>query len=143
MGDKDFESIFGGWGKPFLIPQSSIEDYEEVARFIKGDRLIMPDNQDVPKQTIGMSKDRIPPFSFDIPKENMEHFLEMLVQPLFKENDTPLIARLRQEIEKQFATLIIEGQPKVNKPKNLKYPHKRRKKRILKKWAKRFGTTPN
>lgn len=40
------------------------------------------------------------------------------------------------------ADIIVEGKPYINRPKNLKYPNKRRKMRILKKWAKRFGTRP-
>lgn len=144
MGDKDnpFESIFGGRGEPFLIPESSIEDYEAMIRFMKGDRLITRDLEDLPIQTFRPLKDRMPSFNFDIPKEDMEHFKRMLEEPIFKENDN-LIGRLRQEDEKQVMSLIIEGEPTINKPKNIKYPHKKRKRRILKKWAKRFGVTPN
>lgn len=145
MGDKDnpFESIFGGRGEPILIPESSIEDYEAMIRFMKGDRLITPDREDLPIQTFRPLKDKIPSFNFDIPKEDMESFKRMLEEPIFKENDN-LIGRLRQEVEKsKLYRLIIEGEPTINKPKNLKYPHKKRKRRILKKWAKRFGVTPN
>lgn len=128
MGDKD------------KIPESLLGEWQP---FMRGDRLITPDNQDVPVQTIRPLKDRMPSFNFDIPKEDMEQFRKMLEEPLFKDDDPLPIARLKQEMERQGMTLIIECEPTVNKPKNLKYPHKRRKKRILKKWAKRFGTTPN
>lgn len=40
------------------------------------------------------------------------------------------------------ADIIVEGEPYINRPKNLKYPNKRRKMRIWKKWRKRFGVTP-
>lgn len=40
---------------------------------------------------------------------------------------------------KRVCTVIIENKPKINKPKNLKYPNKKRARRIWKKWAKRFG----
>ena len=145
MGDKDnpFENIFGGWGEPFLMPIPPIEDYGDMARFIKGDGLITTDREDVPIPTIRPPKDRMPSFNFDIPKEDMEHFKRMIELLLFKENDTLPFARLRQETEKQVMSLIVECKPTINKPKNLKYPHKKRKRRILKKWAKRFGVTPN
>ena len=135
MGDKDntFENIFGGGGEPFLMPEPPIEDYEAMVRFMRGDRLITTDRDDVPIQTFRPSKDRMPSFNFDIPKEDVEHFKRILEEPLFKENDTL----------PQVMSLVIECQPTINKPKTLKYPHKKRKRRILKKWAKRFGVTPN
>lgn len=45
--------------------------------------------------------------------------------------------------DSQRVSLIIEGKPKINKPRNLKYPNKKRARRIWKKWAKRYGTTPS
>lgn len=40
-------------------------------------------------------------------------------------------------------SLMIGSEPKINKPKNLKYSNKKRARRIWKKWAKRFGFTPS
>ncbi len=37
---------------------------------------------------------------------------------------------------------IITQNEVIYKPKNLKYPHKKRKRRILKKWKKRYGFIP-
>ena len=51
-------------------------------------------------------------------------------------------ADFASEPSKQVRSLIIESEPKINKPKNLKYPNKKRARRILKKWKRRFGTTP-
>lgn len=48
---------------------------------------------------------------------------------------------LASEPSKQVCSLVIQSEPKINKPKNLKYPNKKRARRIWKKWAKRFGTT--
>lgn len=45
--------------------------------------------------------------------------------------------------DSQRVSLIIEGKPIISKPRNLKYPNKKRARRIWKKWAKRYGTTPN
>lgn len=39
--------------------------------------------------------------------------------------------------------LVVKGAPIINKPKRLKYPHKKRKMRVLKKWKRRFGVTSN
>ena len=36
----------------------------------------------------------------------------------------------------------IMGEPIINKPKNLKYPNKKRARRIWKKWKRRFGCSP-
>lgn len=44
--------------------------------------------------------------------------------------------------DSQRVSLIIEGKPKINKPRNLKYPNKKRARRVWKKWAKRYGTSP-
>lgn len=144
MGDKDneFESMFGGWNKPFLMPMPPIEDYGDMARFIKGDGLITTD-RDVPIQTFRPPKDRVPSFNFDIPKEDMEHFKEILGKPLF---DTATLApyeTMMERVGRQIVSMVIRDRLGVNTPKNLKYPHKRRKKRILKKWAKRFGRSPH
>lgn len=37
---------------------------------------------------------------------------------------------------------MIQESPIINKPRNLKYPNKKRARRIWKKWAKRYGTSP-
>ena len=39
-------------------------------------------------------------------------------------------------------SLAISGKPYIHRPKNLKYPNKKRARRIWKKWAKRYGVTP-
>lgn len=143
MGDKEqFESIFGGWGEPFLMPKPPIEDYEAMVRFMRGDRLITPDREDMPIQTIRPPKDRMPSFNFDIPKEDMEHFKEMLGKPLFDTTALAPYETMMERVGRQIVSMVIRDRLRVNTPKNLKYPHKRRKKRILKKWSKRFGRSP-
>lgn len=42
----------------------------------------------------------------------------------------------------QRTSLIVYGKPIINKPRNLKYPNKKRARRVWKKWAKRYGTRP-
>lgn len=40
-------------------------------------------------------------------------------------------------------SVMIESMPYINRPKNLKYPNKKRARRIWKKWEKRFGVREN
>lgn len=47
-----------------------------------------------------------------------------------------------EALEPSRCSLMIQSKPKINKPKNLKYPNKKRARRIWKKWKRRFGTTP-
>lgn len=47
-----------------------------------------------------------------------------------------------EALEPSRCSLIIQSEPKINKPKNLKYLNKKRARRIWKKWKRRFGTTP-
>lgn len=39
-------------------------------------------------------------------------------------------------------SLMIQAPPIINKPRNLKYPNKKRARRAWKKWAKRYGASP-
>lgn len=48
-----------------------------------------------------------------------------------------------EALEPSRCSLCIISEPKINKPKNLKYPNKKRARRVWKKWKRRFGTTPN
>lgn len=41
-----------------------------------------------------------------------------------------------------ICSLTISGKPYIHRPKNIKYPNKKRARRIWKKWAKRYGVTP-
>lgn len=52
-------------------------------------------------------------------------------------------ADFASEPSEEVCSLIIMGEPKINKPKNIKYPNKKRARRVWKKWKRRFGTTPN
>lgn len=41
-----------------------------------------------------------------------------------------------------YCSVLVTGEPIINKPKNLKYPNKKRARRIWKKWKRRFGCRP-
>ena len=47
-----------------------------------------------------------------------------------------------EALEPSKCSLMIQSKPIINRPKNLKYPNKKRARRIWKKWKRRFGTTP-
>lgn len=69
------------------------------------------------------------------------------IKPLSFDCDMPIgyiptIIGSDEALEPSRCSLIIQSKPKINKPKNLKYPNKKRAKRIWKKWKQRFGTTP-
>ena len=72
---------------------------------------------------------KIKPIStnFDMPCEDIASFMGI---------------DLASKPSKQVCSLVIQSEPKINKPKKLKYPNKKRARRMWKKWAKRFGTTP-
>lgn len=44
-----------------------------------------------------------------------------------------------EALEPSRCSLIIQSKPIINKPKNLKYPNKKRARRVWKKWRKRYG----
>lgn len=57
--------------------------------------------------------------------------------------DWETILGIREEKGKpMICSLTISGKPYIHRPKNLKYPNKKRARRIWKKWAKRYGVTP-
>ena len=57
--------------------------------------------------------------------------------------DWETILGIREENGKPMVcSLTISGKPYIHRPKNLKYPNKKRARRIWKKWAKRYGATP-
>lgn len=64
------------------------------------------------------------------------------VRPINAPNLFFIGADFSSEPSKESCALVIQSEPKINKPKNLKYPNKKRARRIWKKWKHRFGETP-
>lgn len=119
MGDKDTDKLFGN---PKLLigePGGEMKSLGVIADC----SLQMPD-YDSREDELKAFQDSI---TIEIPAPAL---------PLF------LGADFASEPSKQVCSLIIESGPKINKPKNLKYPSKKRARRIWKKWKRRFGTTP-
>lgn len=142
MGDKD--DVFFGQDM-FLMPMSEIGKMENFTKHLPECEPIKfkpIEFESLTTPTFRPSGDRMPSFNFDIPKEDMEKYKKWIERPLFDAAIDPYESMM-ERFGRHIISMVIRSYPKVNKPKNLKYPLKRRKKRILKKWAKRFGTIPN
>lgn len=47
------------------------------------------------------------------------------------------------KLEPTYRTVVFDSAEYIHRPKNLKYPNKKRAKRIWKKWKRRFGYKPH
>lgn len=74
-------------------------------------------------------------YSFNFNSEHGKEYLELLEKEWLG-TTTDNADALRE------VTIVIEGKPYINRPNNLKYPNKKRAKRIWNKWRNRFGVTP-
>lgn len=128
MGDKDTNMLFGncaifiGNSEADMKPLGVVEDStrlnpEDAAEL---DRLSV-------REKLQFEPLRIKPLSFDC---------DMSI------GDIAPIIGFDEALEPSRCSLMIQSEPKINKPKNLKYPNKKRARRIWKKWKRRFGTTP-
>lgn len=108
-----------------------------------------------PKIFIGKTDGKMQPLKvvknsieLDLPSEHNKIPVEPLrVKPASIDWSMPIrdvfpIIGFDEALESHSCSLIIESKPIVNKPRNLKYPNKKRARRIWKKWAKRYGTSP-
>lgn len=128
MGDKDTDKLFGNCAifignsetdmKPLEVVEDSLRLNPEDAAEL--DRLSV-------REKMQIEPLHIKPLSFDcdVPIGSM-----------------PAIIGFDEALEPSRCTLMIQGKPRINKPKKLKYPNKKRARRIWKKWKRRFGTTP-
>lgn len=121
MGDKDTNMLFGncaifiGKSEVDMKPLKVVEDSIELDRLSVREKMLVEPLRIKPQTIKGE-------FSIDYA--------------------APMLGiDLASEPSKQVCSLVIQSEPKINKPKNLKYPNKKRARRIWKKWAKRFGTT--
>lgn len=122
MGDKDTNMLFGNCAIFIGRSEADMKPLKVVEDSIELDRLSVREKMEVEPLNIE-------PISFDC---------EMPIGDV-----TPILGiDLASEPSKQVCSLVIESKPIINKPKNLKYPNKKRARRIWKKWKRRFGTTP-
>lgn len=120
MGDKDTDKLFGncaifiGKSEVDMKPLKVVEDSIELDRLsVREKMLTMP-----------------------------LHIKTQSIKSEFSIDYAAPIVGFDEALEPSRCSLIIQSKPKINKPKNLKYPNKKRARRIWKKWKRRFGTTP-
>lgn len=119
MGDKDTDKLFGN---PELLIGEPGGEMKPLG-VITDCTLQMPD-YDPREDELKAFQDTI---TIEIPGPALPFFVG---------------ADLASEPSKQVCPLVIMGEPKINKPKSIKYPNKKRARRVWKKWKRRFGTTP-
>lgn len=123
MGDKDTDKLFGN---PEILICDPNGEMKPLGKVVEGstelDKLSVRENMLTEPL-------KIKPISinFDMPCEDIASFMGI---------------DLASKTSKQVCSLVIQAAPKINKPKNLKYPNKKRARRVWKKWKRRFGTTP-
>ena len=121
MGDKDLNELFGN---PELLIGCSLSDMKPlpiVENSIELDCLSVREKMEAePLQ--------IKPLSFEI-------------EASFS-NDVAKFLGVDLASEPSRISLMIQEPSIINKPRNLKYPNKKRVRRVWKKWAKRYGTRP-
>lgn len=123
MGDKDADKLFGN---PKLLICDANGEMKPLGKVVESstelDKLSVRENMLTEPL-------KIKPISinFDMPCEDIASLMGI---------------DLASKPSKQVCSLVIQAEPKINKPRNLKYPNKKRARRVWKKWKRRFGTTP-
>lgn len=121
MGDKDLNELFGNSELLIGCSLSDMKPLPIVENSIELDRLSVREKMEAePLQ--------IKPLSFEI-------------EASFS-NDVAKFLGVDLASEPSRISLMIQEPSIINKPRNLKYPNKKRARRIWKKWAKRYGTSP-
>lgn len=121
MGDKDLNELFG---KCELLIGDSLSDMKPlpiVENSIELDSLSV-------REKIEAEPLQIKPGSFEVEASFSDDVAKFIGVDLASEPSR--------------ISLIIQWPSKINKPHNLKYPNKKRARRVWKKWAKRYGTSP-
>ena len=121
MGDKDINELFG---KGELLIGDNLSDMKPlpiVENSIELDSLSV-------REKIEVEPLQIKPLSFEVETSFSGDVAKFLGVDLTSEPSR--------------ISLMIQEPPKINKPRNLKYPNKKRARRVRKKWAKRYGTRP-
>lgn len=123
MGDKDTDKLFGNPEIPICDPNGEMKP---LGKIVEGSTEL--DKLSVREKMLTEPL-KIKPISinFDMPCEDIASFMGI---------------DLASKPSKQVCLLVIQAEPIINKPKNLKYPNKKRARRVYKKWKRRFGTTP-
>lgn len=129
MGDKDTNMLFGNCA---IFIGKSEADMKPLGKVVENSTRLNPED--------AAELDRLSV------REKMQ-FEPLRVKPQMIKGEFPIdytapIIGVDEALEPSRCTLIIQGKPRINKPKKLKYPNKKRARRVWKKWKQRFGTTP-
>lgn len=129
MGDKDTNMLFGNCA---IFIGKSEADMKPLGKVVGNSTRLNPED--------AAELDRLSV------REKMQ-FEPLHIKPQMIKGEFPIdyaapIIGFDEALEPSRCSLIIQSEPKINKPKNLKYPNKKRARRIWKKWKRRFGTTP-
>lgn len=121
MGDKDMNELFGN--SEFLIggSLSDLKPLPIVENSIELDSLSV-------REKMESEPLQIKPLSFEVEASFSDDVAKFLGVDLASEPSR--------------ISLMIQEPPIINKPRNLEYPNKKRARRVWKKWAKRYGTSP-
>lgn len=120
MGDKDTDKLFGNCAIFIGKSEADMKPLKVVEDSIELDRLSV-------REKMQIEPLRIKP---------------QMIKGEFSIDYTASIIGFDEALEPSRCSLMIQSKPIINKPKNLKYPNKKRARRIWKKWKRRFGTTP-
>lgn len=125
MGEEN--NIFSGASRLYFAPKG-MADFKELP--------IIEDSVELDKIKVrnsALSESlKIKPLSFqcDLPSVDLDKLLDMGMD----------VAKDPWGIT---CSLVVEDKPRINRPKNLKHPNRKRARRMWNKWRKRFGTTPS
>lgn len=128
MGDKDNELF----GNSMLFIGTPLGDMKPLGKVVEDNISLNPED--------AVELDRLSV------REKMQ-FEPLHIKPQMIKGEFPIdyaapILGFDEALEPSRCSLVIQGKPIINKPRNLKYPNKKRARRIWKKWAKRYGTSP-
>lgn len=129
MGDKDTDMLFGNCA--IFIGKSEV-DMKPLCKVAENSTRLNPEDAAELDRLSVREKMQIEPL----------HIKPQSIKSEFPIGDAAPIIGFDEALEPSRCSLIIQSKPKINKPKNLKYPNKKRARRIWKKWKRRFGTTP-
>lgn len=129
MGDKDTNMLFGNCA---IFIGESEADMKPLGKVVEGSTKLNPEDAAELDRLSVREKMQIEPL----------HIKPQMIKGEFTIDHTAPIIGFDEALEPSRCSLMIQSEPKINKPKNLKYPNKKRTRRVWKKWKRRFGTTP-
>lgn len=131
MGDKDTNKLFGN---PELLIRDHNGEMNPLGKVVENStRLNLEDAAELDRLSV-REKMQVEPLWVKPLSLSCDYLMPI--------SSLASILGFDEALEPSRCSLIIQSKPKINKPRNLKYPKKKRARRIWKKWAKRYGTTP-